>query len=474
MAMMGGGFLSIVEYLGGDGGYRCGYCKNDTGNFSHGMWAHSLTVQDYQDLIDRGWRRSGKYVYKPTMNQTCCPQYTLRCQALHFQPSKSHKKVLKKMLKFLIKGEHSKADIEVDPVESHTKEADGCSFSLKNPPIRSQSELLPLSTDPTEEEEMTEEINVKEVDSKNSELCNEKLNTDSSKLLQIAHIGHVTPKPGRGADLNKPPCRKAKVIRKEQKLQKKLQCQTRPVSVESGSRSLTSQNCSPKTNQPKSIEDFIFATLPPEALHQIEFTRFLCDSPLEAEHLPNGPDCGYGSFHQQYWLEGKLLAVGVIDILPKCVSSVYLYYDPDFSSLSLGVYSALREIAFTRQLHEKASDLSYYYMGFYIYSCPKMRYKGQYRPSDLLCPETYTWIPLEQCLPSLERSKYSRLNQDLKIADEGMIKELDQVKVLHKRSVMPYRMYKRNRKGPSDEETVQQYAGLVGQACSDRMLLFRS
>lgn len=34
-----------------------------------------------------------------------------------------------------------------------------------------------------------------------------------------------------------------------------------------------------------------------------------------------------------------------------------------------------REIAFTRQLHEKASDLSYYYMGFYIHSCPKMRYK---------------------------------------------------------------------------------------------------
>ncbi|XP_026560690.1 arginyl-tRNA--protein transferase 1 isoform X3 [Pseudonaja textilis] len=474
MATMGSGSLSIVEYLGGDGGYRCGYCKNDTGNFSHGMWAHSLTVEDYQDLIDRGWRRSGKYVYKPTMNQTCCPQYTIRCQALHFQPSKSHKKVLKKMLKFLTKGEHSKADIEVDPMESHTKDADGCSFPFKNPPIRSQSELLPLSTDPTEEEEMTEEINVKEVDSKHSELCNKKLNTDCNEPLQITHIGRVTPKPGRGADLNKPPCRKAKVIRKEQKLQKKLQCQTRPVSLESGSRSLTSQNCCPRTNHPKSIEDFIFATLPPEALHQIEFTRFLCDSPLEAEHLPNGPDCGYGSFHQQYWLAGKLIAVGVIDILPKCVSSVYLYYDPDFSSLSLGVYSALREIAFTRQLHEQASDLSYYYMGFYIYSCPKMRYKGQYRPSDLLCPETYTWIPLEQCLPSLEQSKYSRLNQDSKIDDEGMMKELDQVQVLYKRSVMPYRIYKRNRKGPSDEETVQQYAALVGQACSERMLLFRS
>ena len=123
-------------------------------------------------------------------------------------------------------------------------------------------------------------------------------------------------------------------------------------------------------------------------------------------------ECGYGSFHQQYWLDGKIIAVGVIDILPYCVSSVYLYYDPDYSFLSLGVYSALREIAFTRQLHEKTPQLSYYYMGFYIHSCPKMRYKGEYRPSDLLCPETYVWVPIEQCLPSLDNSKYCRFNQD--------------------------------------------------------------
>lgn len=24
---------------------------------SAGMWSHTMTVQDYQDLIDRGWRR---------------------------------------------------------------------------------------------------------------------------------------------------------------------------------------------------------------------------------------------------------------------------------------------------------------------------------------------------------------------------------------------------------------------------------
>lgn len=44
-----------------------------------GMWAHRMTVEDYQALIDRGWRRSGHYCYKPTNHRTCCPQYTIRC-----------------------------------------------------------------------------------------------------------------------------------------------------------------------------------------------------------------------------------------------------------------------------------------------------------------------------------------------------------------------------------------------------------
>uniref|UniRef100_A0A452J6L8 Arginyl-tRNA--protein transferase 1 n=1 Tax=Gopherus agassizii TaxID=38772 RepID=A0A452J6L8_9SAUR len=380
---------SIVEYFGGEAGYRCGYCKNVTGNLSHGMWAHSMTVQDYQDLIDRGWRRSGKYVYKPIMNQTCCPQYTIRCRPLHFQPSKSHKKVLKKMLKFLAKGDSSKVagDVTEEPMDSHREDAVACSFVLKNDSDISQSELKPLSVEETErvetednneEEEMKKGVTMKKVESEPPQTCVDKDSTGSGERSDSAKLVHTTPKPGKGADLSKPPCRKAKDIRKERKLHKLLQNQ--PHTLE-GSPSqvepqiLLSQNSKSKANQPKSIEDFIFASLPDDATHQLEFTRFLCDSPLEAENPPSGPDCGYGSFHQQYWLEGKIIAVGVIDVLPYCVSSVYLYYDPDYTFLSLGVYSALREIAFTRQLHEKASELCYYYMGFYIHSCPKMRYK---------------------------------------------------------------------------------------------------
>ena len=79
---------SIVEYFSGNEGSSCGYCKGKGSSFSHGMWAHTMTVEDYQDLIDRGWRRSGRYCYKPTLNKTCCPQYTIRCDATQFKPSK--------------------------------------------------------------------------------------------------------------------------------------------------------------------------------------------------------------------------------------------------------------------------------------------------------------------------------------------------------------------------------------------------
>ncbi|KAM6185936.1 arginyl-tRNA--protein transferase 1 isoform 1-T1 [Rhynchocyon petersi] len=516
---------SIVEYFEGEDFYRCGYCKNETGSRSNGMWAHSLTAQDYQDLIDRGWRRSGKYVYKPVMNQTCCPQYTIRCRPLHFQPSKSHKKVLKKMLKFLTKGEITKGGCADEPMDSTVEHAVAGDFAFIKK-LDLQCDLTALSDDlkesvKSEESQPTENMKKEEspelIQPQDSE---EKLGSgEPSRSVKV----HSIPKPGKGADLSKPPCRKAKEIRKERKRLKLMQ--QSPSGEPVGERPGLQPSSEPpswsspkaKSNQPKSLEDFLFEPLPEDALHKLEvrlvpasfedpefkssfsqsfslyakyqmtihqdppdecgkteFTRFLCSSPLEPESPPDGPECGYGSFHQQYWLDGKIIAVGVIDILPYCVSSVYLYYDPDYSFLSLGVYSALREIAFTKQLHEKTPQLSYYYMGFYIHSCPKMKYKGQYRPSDLLCPETYVWVPIEQCLPSLENAKYCRFNQDPEAVDEGRCVEPDRLQVLHRKAIMPYGMYRKQQKDPSEEVTVLQYASLVGQRCSERMLLFRN
>jgi len=98
-------YKSIVEYFADKSGSRCGYCGSRDSSFSHGMWGHVLTCSDYQDLIDRGWRRSGRYCYKPTMDQTCCPQYTIKCDATQFQLTKSQKKIMKKFRNFVIKGD---------------------------------------------------------------------------------------------------------------------------------------------------------------------------------------------------------------------------------------------------------------------------------------------------------------------------------------------------------------------------------
>ncbi|KAI1894534.1 hypothetical protein AGOR_G00116780 [Albula goreensis] len=541
--MAAGSSYTIVEYFGGEDGYRCGYCKNETGNFSHGMWSHTMTVQDYQDLIDRGWRRSGKYVYKPIMNKTCCPQYTIRCHALNFQPSKTHKKILKKMSKFLLKGEMP-TDYDGEPMESVCDEAEphtapkACSSDVQGPVndgVTPNKEEVPKPAEP---------------DTPQQEAAPKPMGKGPP----------AAPKPGVGADPTKPPCRKAKDLRKERRQQKEQQRQKEGGAPSPSTGPASSPALPTQPNQPKTLEDFITESLPEDGKHRLEvrlvrssppsaqfkasfdasyqvyklyqiaihkdppdkpsesqvrlvpvcfedpqfmasydqsaalyaryqmavhgddpsecreseFRRFLCDSPLEAETSPDGPDMGYGSFHQQYWLDGHIVAVGVIDILPTCVSSVYLYYHPDFAALSLGSYSALRELGFTRQLQSQSPKLCYYYLGFYIHSCPKMRYKGQYRPSDLLCPETYAWVAIERCLPCLDSSAYSRLSQDPDAGDVGVLKELGRALVLYRRTVMPYAAYARKRKGPSDESEVEQYARLVGQACAERILLYRA
>jgi arginine-tRNA-protein transferase len=81
---------------------ECGYCHSKTETFkSYGMWTYRMDCQHYQSLIDHGWRRSGCYLYKPTLSETCCPPYTIRLNCQNFQLSKSNKKTIKKIKKFI-------------------------------------------------------------------------------------------------------------------------------------------------------------------------------------------------------------------------------------------------------------------------------------------------------------------------------------------------------------------------------------
>jgi arginine-tRNA-protein transferase len=138
----------------------------------------------------------------------------------------------------------------------------------------------------------------------------------------------------------------------------------------------------------------------------------------------------YGTYDLIHKINERIIAVGVLDILPHSVSSVYLYYDPEFSLLNPGVFSAIREIEYVKFLQEKlSSHIKYYCMGFYCHTCPKMKYKSQYSPSQLLCPVTYNWVDLDLVTHILEENKTTQLSNENKL-EEVDLKDADIKEIL--------------------------------------------
>lgn len=78
-------------------------------------------------------------------------------------------------------------------------------------------------------------------------------------------------------------------------------------------------------------------------------------------------------------LKGKTLAIAVIDILEQGLSAVYTFFDPAEHKRGLGVFAVLWMIEETRR-----RGLPYLYLGYLIQESPKMAYKAQYRPLEVL------------------------------------------------------------------------------------------
>ena len=53
------------------------------------MRLSALMPDALQELLNRGWRRSGCWLYKPDLRETCCPPYTIRLDVHRFQPKKA-------------------------------------------------------------------------------------------------------------------------------------------------------------------------------------------------------------------------------------------------------------------------------------------------------------------------------------------------------------------------------------------------
>jgi arginine-tRNA-protein transferase len=103
---------------------------------------------------------------------------------------------------------------------------------------------------------------------------------------------------------------------------------------------------------------------------------------------------GCGKFGKEilYFHENKMIAVDLVDFTDNGISSIYFFYDPDYSKLSLGKYSIYQQI-----LMAQSQNLDWIYLGYYVKECPSLMYKAEYRPHQLLqgspeMEEMPTWI----------------------------------------------------------------------------------
>ena len=62
----------------------------------------------------------------------------------------------------------------------------------------------------------------------------------------------------------------------------------------------------------------------PDEISKPSFRRFLCSGLGQTVRTKEGKQQKLGSYHQCYRLDGRLVAFGVLDLLPNVVSSVYL------------------------------------------------------------------------------------------------------------------------------------------------------
>ncbi|CAF0938705.1 unnamed protein product [Didymodactylos carnosus] len=390
----------------------CSYCHSSSTKSSYGIVSPNMLVDDYQLLMDRGWRKCGTYYYKALMNKTCCPLYTIRCDANYFQSTRSQRRVVHDLNNFINNNIKPTKNISTANDESVSVASNSVVDNNKN--LKSiRSKRVRSKTAPQQNIETNRITNNSNNNNAPDDLLKHLRARQKRwyrKLEKLKGQGKLNSQ----TDIRGYIKRYKRMKSNQLTLEEMLQFDQNPVNKlelklvrsyppsDDFTRTFTDSHRVYKKYQMAIHGDSEFECT------SSQFRRFLCESSLqpECDRLPKESTpstVGYGCYHLQYYLNNQLIACGVIDILPNSISSVYFYYDPDYSFLKLGVYSALR--------------LKY------------QQIKGQYKPSYLLCPETYTWHPIEKCIPLLNQNKYQRFENDLTKVDENEERNLENLKL---------------------------------------------
>jgi leucyl-tRNA---protein transferase len=95
----------------------------------------------------------------------------------------------------------------------------------------------------------------------------------------------------------------------------------------------------------------------------------------------------------RYYRKDQLIGVGLVDVLPDALSSVYFYHDPAWRPESPGTFTVLKEIEYAQQTGRR-----YLYLGYWVADCQSMAYKARFGPHDILSVypndhEEPNWMP---------------------------------------------------------------------------------
>ncbi|UZJ56021.1 hypothetical protein CBS101457_005341 [Exobasidium rhododendri] len=398
--------LSLVSPVGYSAS-SCGYCtpsgsgqrSKGKSSKSYGIWANNITPETYQQLLDRGWRRSGHYIYRPDCSYqgTCCAQVAIRVPVETYRPRNDQKKAIS-ALQRLVRQPEGDPSSTVVPVMGSRKGK----FSRRWDAER-EWKLIEWG----EEEEYRWDMD--EIREESSDLL-----LARKKIMKSIHQARS---------------RKAQEERKwkgDEKGQSSLTSLRGPKKRRFETKLRVAESTMEKYEMFRSYQMRVHGESETKVSSKEGFERFLCEGPLmpflpdttaslkeedvkstpgQAVDVATDTPIAYNLYHMEYRYQGRLVAVGVLDILPRSISSVYLFYDPDYSHLKLGKVSAIREIVLVKQIGRKRGmeGVQYYNIGLYIHTCPKMRYKAEYQPCELLDPLTCSWLPFRVIQGALDR-----------------------------------------------------------------------
>lgn len=138
------------------------------------------------------------------------------------------------------------------------------------------------------------------------------------------------------------------------------------------------------------------------------YERFLCESVADTWELS--------------WrdLSGALVAVGIIDVVPQGLSTVYFFWDPSLRDLSIGTWSALYEIGLCRRWEKR-----YYYLGYLVAGSKTMSYKASFSGGEVWDGTRWVTMPsrdltdpvVQQTLDVAERDSMDADARHFRIVD---------------------------------------------------------